>query len=357
MIYYNSVDEAINALILTAKLEVGYMEKKSNSNLYDKTANAGSANYTKYGKEMHDLYPAVMDYPASWCDAYVDWCFYKTFGICNAKKILCGDFNDYTVASAQLYKNKKAWYSSPKKGDQIFFKNSTRIYHTGIVYKVDSNYVYTIEGNTSNGSAVVANGGMVCMKKYALNNSRIAGYGRPLYSLAVGKGNYHKVSTGKDGLTIKTNSLNIRSIAGTGNVIGSYKLNDHVYPINKTFINDTVWYQTDKGWISADYVKGWVQEKNNSWWYVHNGYTYTKNDWEQINGLWYYFDENGYAVKDSWKLINNHWYLFNSDCVMLTGWQLKDGKWYYLEPDYNNPYVGACYKTDENGAQSIWEVK
>lgn len=48
MIYYNSVDEAINALILTAKLEVGYMEKKSDSNLYDKTANAGSNNYIVY---------------------------------------------------------------------------------------------------------------------------------------------------------------------------------------------------------------------------------------------------------------------------------------------------------------------
>lgn len=167
---------------------------------------------------------------------------------------------------------------------------------------------------------------------------------------------YTKVSTGKDGLTIKTDSLNIRSTPGTGIVIGLYKLNDHVYPLKKMFVNNEPWYQTDKGWISANYVEGWIQEESGLWWYVHKGYTYTKNDWEQIDGLWYYFDENGYAIKDNWRLINSHWYLFNSDCVMLTGWQLKDGKWYYLESDNNSPYVGALYRTDENGAQSIWEV-
>lgn len=92
------------------------------------------------------------------------------------------NFDDYTVASAQLYKNKKAWYSSPKVGDQIFFTNSSGgICHTGLVYKVDSKYVYTYEGNTSSSSGVIANGGCVAAKKYELSYSRIAGYGRPKY--------------------------------------------------------------------------------------------------------------------------------------------------------------------------------
>ena len=39
---------AIDKVIKIADAEVGYLEKKSNSNLYDKTANAGSNNYTKY---------------------------------------------------------------------------------------------------------------------------------------------------------------------------------------------------------------------------------------------------------------------------------------------------------------------
>lgn len=169
-------------VIAIAEAEVGYLEKKNGNNLYDKTANAGDANYTKYGYEMHQVYPSVMDYPAAWCDAFVDWCFYKAFGVSNAKALLGGNFDDYTPSSAQLYKNKGAYYkSNPKVGDQIFFNNGTRICHTGLVYKVDGSYVYTIEGNTSNASGVVANGGGVAKKKYTLNYAKIDGYGRPAY--------------------------------------------------------------------------------------------------------------------------------------------------------------------------------
>ena len=99
----------VNKVIEIALAEVGYLEKKSNSQLDSKTANAGSANYTKYGRDMHKLYPSVMDFPAAWCDAFVDWCFYKAYGVANAKGLLGGNFNDYTVSSAQLYKNKGAW--------------------------------------------------------------------------------------------------------------------------------------------------------------------------------------------------------------------------------------------------------
>ena len=105
--------------------EVGYLEKKSNKNLNLKTANAGSANYTKYGRDMHKLYPAVMDFPAAWCDAFVDWCFQKAYGVSNAKGLLGGNFNDYTPSSAQLYKNKNAWGTTPKIGAQIFNTRKT----------------------------------------------------------------------------------------------------------------------------------------------------------------------------------------------------------------------------------------
>ena len=184
----NTVDKVLKI----AEAEVGYLEKsasayKKNPNIiYEKTDGAGYDNYTKYGKEMHDLYPSVMDFPASYCDAFVDWCFYKAYGVSNAKGLIGGDFNDYTPSSANLYKKKNAWYTSnPKVGDQIFFKNSTRICHTGLVYKVDSTYVYTIEGNTSGASEVIANGGGVCKKKYKLGYSSIAGYGRPKYDVVI----------------------------------------------------------------------------------------------------------------------------------------------------------------------------
>lgn len=178
---------------------------------------------------MHDVYPAVMDFPASWCDAFVDWCFYKIFGITNAKALLGGNFDDYTVNSANLYKNKNAYIKrgkgKPKAGDQIFFKNTSRICHTGLVYKVDDNYVYTIEGNTSGASGIIANGGGVKKKKYPLNYTSIDGYGRPNYST---KEKHSKVSVPQvkaiesakyidkiyAGEYITTSDLNLRNGAG-----------------------------------------------------------------------------------------------------------------------------------------------
>ena len=180
-------------LIETALYEVGYLEKswdaynKDPSIIYDKSKGAGKDNITKYNFEMHKIYPQTMDFAAAWCDAFVDWCFYKVFGIATAKALLGGGFDDYTVASAQMYKDKGAYHkgtSGIAPGDQIFFKNDKRICHTGIVVVVDNTTIYTVEGNTSpQGSKpnVVANGGGVWTKEYPHGYDRIDGYGRPPY--------------------------------------------------------------------------------------------------------------------------------------------------------------------------------
>ena len=46
----------VSTVIKTAESQLGYLEKKSNKDLYDKTANAGSANYTKYAHEFDTKY-------------------------------------------------------------------------------------------------------------------------------------------------------------------------------------------------------------------------------------------------------------------------------------------------------------
>ena len=180
-----------NKVIQIAMNEVGYLEKsrsayqKNPDVLYDKTAGAGSDNYTKYGKEMHEIYPSVMDFPAYWCDAFVDWCFYKAYGVTTAKSLIGGNFDDYTVASCRMYEKHDALYSSPLVADQVFFTRNGKpsgCYHTGLVYEVDNDYFYTIEGNTSKASTVVSNGGGVAKKKYA--KSKYVGkaiFGRPRY--------------------------------------------------------------------------------------------------------------------------------------------------------------------------------
>lgn len=173
---------AIEKVISIAEGEVGYLEKKNGNDLYSKTGNSGFNNYTKYGFEMHQLYPATMDYPAPWCDAFFDWLLVKAFGKDKAWELLHG-FDDYTVESADKYRKHGEWFSVPKAGDQIFFRNNSGICHTGLVIKVTDTTVYTIEGNTSSAEGVVDNGGCVSRKSYARTNTRIAGYGRPNYAI------------------------------------------------------------------------------------------------------------------------------------------------------------------------------
>ena len=46
-----------SAVLAIAAAEIGYHEKKSNSQLDNPTANAGSANYTKYARDFDEKYP------------------------------------------------------------------------------------------------------------------------------------------------------------------------------------------------------------------------------------------------------------------------------------------------------------
>lgn len=170
-------DQVIKKLISTASAEIGYMEKASNKNLDDKTANAGKGNFTKYARDLVNLIGSPYSQGAAWCDMFVDWCFIQTFGKDNAKKML-GGWSAYTPTSANFYKNSGRFFKSPSIGDQIFFKNSDRINHTGIVVNVSNTTVYTIEGNSSN---------MVQTRSYFKSDTKIAGYGKPDWSVVTTK--------------------------------------------------------------------------------------------------------------------------------------------------------------------------
>lgn len=169
--------------------EVGYLEKASNKNLDDKTANAGRKNYTKYARDLDAIkgfYNGKKNGYA-WCDMFVDWCFVTAFGVDDALRLLCQPKRSGGAGcgySRTYYKNKKQFYKkNPLPGDQIFFWKTDKsgLAHTGLVYAVDKTYVYTVEGNTSGASGVIANGGGVCKKKYKLSYWKIYGYGRPKY--------------------------------------------------------------------------------------------------------------------------------------------------------------------------------
>lgn len=184
-----------STVVAIALAEVGYLEKKTNSQLESKTANAGYNNYTKYANFFDTQCPNFYNGKKNgyaWCDIFNDYCHVKAFGVEGAKHTLYQPDRSMGAGceySANYYrKNGRFFTSNPKVGDQIFFGKRGNEDHTGIVYAVDRYKVYTVEGNTSGASGVVANGGGVCKKSYSLNYSRIAGYGRPNYDIEEVKG-------------------------------------------------------------------------------------------------------------------------------------------------------------------------
>lgn len=156
-----TITEAIDRVINIALAEVGYLEKRTNNNLYDKTANAGSNNYTKYWAEIK---PSYQKQP--WCACFVTWCFVQAFGVELAAKLLKHYPYVYCPTMSGLFHLN----ANPKRGDIVIFKRNGTFVHTGIVTSVNGDYFTTVEGNTSGGISIVANGGGVFKKGYYNSN-------------------------------------------------------------------------------------------------------------------------------------------------------------------------------------------
>lgn len=160
-------------IVEVALSQVGYLEKASASNLDNFTANAGSGNYNKFAR---DIWPALQAQP--WCDIFVSWCAEQA-----GETSAVGKYA-YCPSHVQFFKGRGQWYSRgivPQAGDIIFFGYSGEAAHVGIVERATASTVYTVEGNTSGASGLIANGGGVCRKAYAISSSYILGYGRPGY--------------------------------------------------------------------------------------------------------------------------------------------------------------------------------
>ena len=179
-----------SAVLAIAAAEIGYHEKKSNSQLDNPTANAGSANYTKYARDFDEKYPKWYNGKKNgfaWCDMFVDWCMLTAFGYADALRLLCQPERSAGAGCTYslMYYEKQGRYHAkdPKPGDQIFFSTAhskSNVSHTGLVEKVDGSKVYTIEGNTSD---------QVARRSYYLSDNYIVGYGRPAYDAEPGNAN------------------------------------------------------------------------------------------------------------------------------------------------------------------------
>ncbi len=110
-------------LLGVAKTQVGYRE--------------GSGGYTKYGNWYGHSYMA-------WCGAFISWCANQA-GIPTSvlKKNGFASARDFGLTDTFTIDNRL-----PQGGD-LFFKNNGN--HTGIVYYIEGDYFWTLEGNTWEG--------------------------------------------------------------------------------------------------------------------------------------------------------------------------------------------------------------
>lgn len=249
-----------DAVIAVAAAQIGYKEKASNSSLDDKTANAGSANFTKYANEIDTWYPNWYNGRKNgyaWCDVFVDWCFLTAFGYEKALALLCQPEKSCGAGctySLRYYKAKGQFHTSgPQPGDQIFFGTSLdNATHTGIVESVDNKQVHTIEGNTSD---------QVARRNYSLTNSRILGYGRPAYDGAPVETPQPVTETETVPFLVRVSitDLNIRKGPGTDYAKTGRYTGKGVFTILEVRSgqgSDSGWgrLKSGAGWISLDYA-------------------------------------------------------------------------------------------------------
>ena len=195
-----SKNDVIQAVIDIATNEIGYLEKDNSSNLDSKTAGAGSGNYTKYWR---DVYPSFQG--QAWCAAFVSWVFMKAFGKDTATKLLKHWPYTYCPTMANLF----TLNANPKVGDIVIFYRNGVFAHTGIVVSVNGDQFTTIEGNTSGGSTIVANGGGVCKKSYYNSNLPGTKFCTPDWSIVDSVNNVTNNNTASENISTSTTSSTV----------------------------------------------------------------------------------------------------------------------------------------------------
>ena len=146
-------------MLEVARAEVGTIEGPKN-------------NETKYGAFTNRNF-------LPWCGSFLMWCGHEA-GVTLPNVVS-------TIDGAAHFKADKAWYLMPQVGDLVFFgwHDPKVIEHVGIVIRISSKQIVTVEGNTS-ATGSQSNGGSVMLKSRAIGaHSGIIGYGRPVYKAPV----------------------------------------------------------------------------------------------------------------------------------------------------------------------------
>lgn len=164
-------------IIETARKELGYIGKKSNAYLYDKTANI-TGKFTKYAAELAAAGYYNFDKNGfDWCCVFVDWLFFEAAGGDKeaADKVKpTGIYGAVVDWAFKEYKDRGMAVDVPQPGDQVFFLDKKGdMAHTGIVVEVNGDNLVTIEGNWDN---------QVMERQHKTTDKDVACFGRPNYA-------------------------------------------------------------------------------------------------------------------------------------------------------------------------------
>lgn len=183
-----------------------------------------------------------------------------------------------------------------------------------ILYKLDKGNQFDVDGQASNGwyhihikNSSVDITGWIYGDYVELNNT--------IQMVAIG--------TGKYGLEVTADALRYRTSPENGDIKGTYPRGTKLFPTGRTVGGHygDYWFETEKGWVSGEFLKGWVyDQKAKKWWWIENG-SYPKSEWRKIGGVWYYFCADGYMAADAYVKAKNQelWYYVDENGA----WQTK----------------------------------
>lgn len=127
---------------------------------------------SNYGGMVTEYLNAVgINFPASWCMSFVYWCVKQSCIATNLKNplIKTGGVLHQWESVPHEHKSK-----TPIAGSIFIMDFGSGLGHTGFVEHLDSEFIYTIEGNSNSDGG--RNGIAVVRHKRPINNKLIKGY-------------------------------------------------------------------------------------------------------------------------------------------------------------------------------------
>ena len=109
------------------------------------------------------LHSVGIDFPASWCMAFVYWCVNKAMPV-NPLIHTGGVLRQWNEI------NPKYKHSLPKAGDIFIMDHGHGLGHTGFVESIEGTFIHTIEGNTNDTGS--REGYEVCRRMRSINTCK-----------------------------------------------------------------------------------------------------------------------------------------------------------------------------------------